>query len=554
MTGGADTHQDSAGRRWENPVPGALWLRAWRLGEWLQAPVSPLFETFLLPILARARQNAGSGRLGWRLPRSWYAKEPSYAIIDGYYYARVDPDTLSLVSLPFRFIYGEVRGGWLPRWQERCLPEYTARLDEYHSTDLRATSGDDLLHMLHGLAQDVAELWHALALSSGGIIPLQRVLEKAFWPAIRNKIEGDPGMLLSGFPTEILEEQESLYSLAQEAASSPAVSEWLEEHALGELDAAELCDGELSTFRRRFRAHLEKYGHQVPSLDFVFPCLAEEPGQLSVALRCYMDPWARSPGEIVEQTKAEREAATRALSDALRPVKRALFSSILRRAQNYAVARERIVFFLQMGWPVFRKLLLELGNRLSRAATIEHAADVFFLTSEELTRHCSAPGRGESLTTAVSERRRLWQERNALRAPVSIPPADDGAWQKAMRWPINLREIGVKIVGNKSVLIGTAASPGRVRARARVLGFPSEFDRLAQGEVLVAVATTPSWTPLFSKASAVVTDAGAVSSHSSVVAREYRIPAVVGTQQATQLIKDGQFVVVDGTAGKVYLE
>ena len=123
-----------------------------------------------------------------------------------------------------------------------------------------------------------------------------------------------------------------------------------------------------------------------------------------------------------------------------------------------------------------------------------------------------------------------------------------------MRWPVNLRDLGIGLEQDKHVIVGTAASPGRVRGRARVLGFPSEYTRLEPGDVLVTVATTPSWTPLFSKASAVVTDVGAVTSHASIVAREYRIPAVVGTQQATRIIRDGALVTVDGSAGRVYLE
>ena len=74
------------------------------------------------------------------------------------------------------------------------------------------------------------------------------------------------------------------------------------------------------------------------------------------------------------------------------------------------------------------------------------------------------------------------------------------------------------------------------------------------GDVLVAPATLPPWTPLFATAAAVVTDAGGILSHCAVVAREYRIPAVVGTGTATTTIRDGQMVEVDGTRGVVRLD
>ena len=101
------------------------------------------------------------------------------------------------------------------------------------------------------------------------------------------------------------------------------------------------------------------------------------------------------------------------------------------------------------------------------------------------------------------------------------------------------------------VLYGMAGSPGVARGRARVVRSLAEGETLEQGEVLVAPTTAPPWTPLFARAAAIVTDAGGVLSHCAVVAREYAIPAVVGTKIATSTIHTGQIVEVDGTSGSV---
>ena len=82
---------------------------------------------------------------------------------------------------------------------------------------------------------------------------------------------------------------------------------------------------------------------------------------------------------------------------------------------------------------------------------------------------------------------------------------------------------------------------------------PEDFTRLASGDVLVAKLTTPAWTPLFARAVAIVTDVGGPLSHGSIVAREYGIPAVLGTGDATKRIQDGQTITVDGNAGMVIL-
>nr|WP_260680991.1 PEP-utilizing enzyme [Arthrobacter sp. KBS0703] len=101
---------------------------------------------------------------------------------------------------------------------------------------------------------------------------------------------------------------------------------------------------------------------------------------------------------------------------------------------------------------------------------------------------------------------------------------------------------------------GVGASSGQVTAPARLLGGPEDFASMRPGEVLVARMTTPAWTPLFAMASGVVTDVGGPLSHSSIVAREYGIPAVLGTGVATQRLASGQRVRVDGDAGTVTVE
>jgi pyruvate,water dikinase len=100
---------------------------------------------------------------------------------------------------------------------------------------------------------------------------------------------------------------------------------------------------------------------------------------------------------------------------------------------------------------------------------------------------------------------------------------------------------------------GVGASPGRVTVPACVLHGPEDFDRMQSGAALVAAITTPAWTPLFAMASAIVTDIGGPLSHSSIVAREYGVPAVLGTGVATKLIRSGQMITVDGDAGTVTL-
>lgn len=104
-----------------------------------------------------------------------------------------------------------------------------------------------------------------------------------------------------------------------------------------------------------------------------------------------------------------------------------------------------------------------------------------------------------------------------------------------------------------STIKGIGASPGRATGPACVIHGPEEFEQMKPGDILVANVTTPAWTPLFAMASGIVTDVGGPLSHSSIVARDYGVPAVLGTGVATQRIHSGQPITVDGDRGVVTL-
>jgi pyruvate,water dikinase len=104
----------------------------------------------------------------------------------------------------------------------------------------------------------------------------------------------------------------------------------------------------------------------------------------------------------------------------------------------------------------------------------------------------------------------------------------------------------------EAIVRGLGASPGIVVGTVRVLGSPEEGAKLAEGEILVTRMTMPDWVPLMRRAAAIVTDEGGMTSHAAIVSRELGVPCVVGTQQATALLRDGQKVTVDGMEGVVY--
>jgi len=148
----------------------------------------------------------------------------------------------------------------------------------------------------------------------------------------------------------------------------------------------------------------------------------------------------------------------------------------------------------------------------------------------------------------VGERRHLWQRQRSLAAPLTLgqPVRLMGdVIDRAAREARGEREVG------EGVIVGHPASAGSATGPVRIVHSRQDFSGFRDGDVLVAKATAPAWTPLFARAAAVVTDGGTLAAHASLVAREYAIPAVVATGDATVRLHSGQLVTVDGTAGTV---
>jgi phosphohistidine swiveling domain-containing protein len=287
------------------------------------------------------------------------------------------------------------------------------------------------------------------------------------------------------------------------------------------------------------------YRHAVQSLDWFHATLGERERKV---------PDTRVEGaaarERADARRREAEARARAAL-AHEPRLVARFERLLSTAQRFGTLREEHTASFTLPWPIMRRAVLRVGEELKQRGLLTQADDVFFLTRAELLGALdegddrSASGPAE----AAGQRRADWQRRRRLTPPLLL-----GELPPLMRRIVDEAEAaarGGNDVGEGEGLRGIPASAGRARGPVRVVRGLEELDRLRPGEVLVAPATTPAWTPLFARAAAVVADTGGVGSHSSIVAREYGIPCVVGTGDATARLRDGQVVTVDGNAGVV---
>ena len=216
---------------------------------------------------------------------------------------------------------------------------------------------------------------------------------------------------------------------------------------------------------------------------------------------------------------------------------RLVFGHIYRRTRLFRYFREHVSSTFTYGMGLFRVYYLSLGRELVEKGVLDEPQDVYFLYDEEVRRLVIDPQFIAEPAKLVNRRKQEMEAARAIDLPLIVfgdePP------------PIELSP--------RRRLVGTPTSRGVCTAKARVVMGMRDFEQMKEGEILVVPFSDVSWSPLFAKAAAVVSECGGMLSHSSIIAREYDIPAVVSVPNATRLL-DGSVITVDGYKGEVILQ
>jgi pyruvate,water dikinase len=437
-------------------------------------------------------------------------------------------------------------------WRDEALPAYLAAINRWRTLDPAAATDGELLAGIRDLARADATYWWATALVIGGAKVSDAIFSHVL--ALTAPERGlTSGMFLRGFPSKLVQADAELEEIAARIRVDDALRKLVKATPAPNLLATLAASPAGRDTLDDLGAYFARYGHQIYTLDFAEPTLEDDPLPVLLSLKAMV---ARpGQGALARQAEmaSERDRLVAALEHELNPLRRFLFRRVLRWAQRLAPGRDEAFFYVGAAWPTLRRLALELGQRLANAGFLDAADDIFFLESAEIVDASSARITGEDrrfLATEARSRRELREARKRLHPPAAVPPDyryrigpfDMSGFETQRR---NLLE--------GPTLSGFAVSPGRVTAPASVIRSPADFGEMEPGTILVCPTTTPAWTPLFSQARGLITDIGGVLAHGSIVAREYGIPAVMGTGNATQRITSGQVVTVDGDAGIVTL-
>ena len=297
--------------------------------------------------------------------------------------------------------------------------------------------------------------------------------------------------------------------------------------------------------RDAIRAWLDTYGMRgAGEIDITRPRWSERPTTLVPILLGHVENFEPGAGERrFEQGRKQAETKEHELLERVRSLpdgerKAEETKRMIDRVRTYMGYREYPKYGMVSRYFVYKQALLEEAERLVRAGVLREKDDIFYLRFQEFHDVVRTDQVDDEL---IRERRGAFRSYRALRPPRVLTSDGEGVAGAYRRDDLPA-----------GALVGLPVSAGTIEGRARVILDMAKAD-LEAGDILVTAYTDPSWTPLFVAITGLVTEVGGLMTHGAVIAREYGLPAVVGVERATLLIRDGQRIRVHGTDGYVEL-
>lgn len=486
-------------------------------------------------------------------------------LIHGFIYNKLIDRDVALADLPgilqacdetIRARYRDLAVSWEKTW----LPEIQKHWVELSAFDPRRASFPELLTGLTNVRERIRRLWE---LHSEVITPSILALcdfDDAYRDIFPDAKPLDVYELLAGFPNKTLESNVRLWEMGRGAACSPSLRTLIVESPLASLPAALSAMDEGRALLGAIDDYVRTYGERNDDLIIDKPTWIDDPTPVLRGLREAVLQPDRNLEAGLKQQAERREAKLAQIREALASHPRATvdeFERLLKEAQTANVLSEEHHFWIDCKVTYHaRRVAMEVGRRLRERGVLTQDADVFQLSLAEL----SALGDEISDETA-SRLRALVEERRAEAARFAgvCPPMMLGVPRPFLPMDCAVMRAMAKFNGNifmppgapSAELVGMPGSGGKVRGPARIIRSLAETAKLRPGDIMVTAFTLPSWTPFFASVAGVVTNIGGMLCHSAVVAREYGIPAVVGTVRATETYTDGQIIEIDGDAGVV---
>jgi pyruvate,water dikinase len=544
-----------SGRPSDYGVPSGFWTRA----PGADRPWLPLHMSVYLPVLAR--------HLGGIFTFAMTGP-PLVTQIGGYAYVSASGTGPSPRERAAQIAAATVADEPLllaRRWREEWKPTFAGRIAQLRDRDLTGLTPADLIAHARAVAVLFDEL-HAVYFQLAGASSFIAGQLGLACEELLGWVPGEAIKLRGGLRGDHMAAVTAVGDLARMAARDPRLRADLERPVLPA--AAELAPA-YPQFAAAFAAWQRQHGHRTAGFDLAEPTLAEQPEVVLSLIRAQLS----RPFDL----DAERAALDSRLASALATADAGLlgcdaaeqnrFRSAVAASDESGEVRDEKAYYAVSAWALLRYAVLEVGSRLARSGQLADPDDVLLLRWEEALSALAIRAGRPDLRDLV--RRRRDEHALACQNPppraIGQPPATgpvpagllaelDPAARRAVEasvWAMRLWGGAPPAAAADSVLSGLAASAGRYTGPVRVVAGLPEFGKVRPGDVLVCARTTAQWSVLFPGIGALVTDEGGLLSHPAIIAREYGVPAVVATREATRVLRDSQVVTVDGSAGTV---
>ena len=443
------------------------------------------------------------------------------------------------------------------RWKNEWEPSVIPILEWARNTDWRAMSDQQLLEALEQWRQHLVYFWTIHGWINLSLVPAT-ALTDFYTQEVGPDDPNEGWQLIQGYRTKSVEAGEGLWQLSRQVKANAELTRLFEAGEPAQLMPQLEQSAEGKRFLTDFRAYLDEFGWRSDGIYEVGDATWREDPAIPInTIQGYLRLNEQdNPKNSLEHAAQRRQELTQKARAKLanEPEKLARFEELMEAAKhNLSVTEDHSYWIDQMSTAAYRRFCLDVGQRLVERGILERPDDVFFLYNDELR---SAVGGGGSYKSAVAERRA-----SIVEAARIVPPDHLGAPTPFNADPFFIAVVD-KMLGllpvepssDPDVITGVAASPGTAQGTAKVVRSLVEASKLQQGDIMVCEMTVPTWVPLFATVSGIVADSGGILSHCAIVAREFHLPAVVGTRVGTTTIKDGMTVTVDGTKGMVRIE
>ena len=484
-------------------------------------------------------------------------------MINNYFYSSFAPDYTGITETPeeLQSRYDRMlstdamRIGerWVNEWEPSLVPI----LEKARTADYSSMSDEEMLTALDEQLANLVYYWTIHGWINLVLVPSNALTE--FYNAEFSPEDPTEAYeLMQGYRTKSVEAAQGLWRLSRIVRASPTLTEVFQSSEPRAIEMALSFSNEGQAFFAELRPFLDEFGWRSDGIYEIGEATWRE--NLAIPLNTIQGYLAldehHDPEAVFQRAVKRREAlvATAKAKLAGRPEKLARFDELLEASRyNLQVTEDHSYWIDQMGIATFRHFALRFAERLVEKGLLADREDVFFLYKTELR---DALANGVDMKAAVADRRA-----DILKSALVVPPDHLGEPTPALADPFFVSLVD-KMLGllpvepstEADVINGVAASPGVFTGTAKVVRTLVEASKLQQGDVMVCEMTLPTWVPLFATVSAVVADSGGVLSHCAIVAREFHLPAVVGTRVGTTAIKDGMTVTVDGSKGRVRIE